>query len=139
MPKTGLAAQGGTTVVAVLATPRVMPTSVPRAFVKLCNPYCIPMNHQVLAVAQLGSVPMKTMGYLTTGYKAYSLARRGVKVKLSVPTRELPSWHSTIFLNCHNNTYYSPLRIRQGVHKVSDLFDNNLHIRSHLAKHIPPT
>ena len=67
------------------------------------------------------------------------MARKGVKVKLSVPIGELPLWHSTIFPTRHNNTYYSPLLIRQGVHNVANLFDNNMHIRPHLAKHIPPT
>ena len=123
----------------VLSAPRVMPTSVLQAFVKFCNSYAIPMNHHVLAVSQLGSVPVKTAGYLATSYKAYSLARKGVRMKLSVPTGELTLWHSTVFLNRHDPTYYSPLLIRQGVHKISYLFDDNLHIRPHLAKHIPPT
>ena len=82
---------------------------------------------------------MKMVGYLATSYKAYWLARKGVKVKLSVPTGDLPWWHSTVFLNRCNNAYYSPLLTRHGVHKVSNLFYDNLHIRPHLAKHIPPT
>ena len=60
MPKTWLAAQGGTAAVTAVATPRVMRTSVLQAFVKFGNAYAIPMNHRVLAVTQLGSMPMKT-------------------------------------------------------------------------------
>ena len=78
---------------------------------------------------------MKTAGCLATSYKPYPLAKKGVKVKLSVPTAFVPLWHSTAFLNRHNNMYYSPLLIQEGVHKVSDLFDDNLHIRPHLATH----
>ena len=47
-----------------LVTPRVMPTSIMQAFVKLCILYAIPMNHRVPAFTQLGSVPMKTAAKL---------------------------------------------------------------------------
>ena len=73
MPKTWLVAQGGAASVTVLAIPKVIPTSVLQAFMKFCNPYATPMNHHVLAVTQLGSVPMKSTGYLATSYKAYSM------------------------------------------------------------------
>ena len=43
------------------------------------------------------------------------------------------------FSQRHNNTYYSPLLNQQGVHKVSDQLDDNLHICPHLAEHVPPT
>ena len=52
---------------------------------------------------------MKTAGYLASSYKAYSLARKGIKVKFRVPTGEWPVWHSTVFLKRHNNTYFSTL------------------------------
>ena len=78
-------------------------------------------------------------GYMAASYKAYSMARKGIKVKLCVPGGELPLCQSTVSLNRHNSTYYSPLLIRQGFHKVSDLFDDILQAHPDLAKHIPPT
>ena len=78
MPQTLLAAQGRTAAVAALTSPTVMPTYVMQEFIKFCVKYGIPTTHKVLAVTQLGPVPMKAAGYLAHGYKAYSLARKGV-------------------------------------------------------------
>ena len=85
LPQTWLAAQGGTAAVAALTSPTIMPTYIMQAFVKFCTHHGIPTNHQVLAVTQFGPVPMKGAGYLTRSYKAYSVARKGTKIKLSLP------------------------------------------------------
>ena len=66
-------------------------------------------------MTQLGPVPMKGAGYLAHSYKAYSPARKGIKVKLSLPLNDLPLWHSTLFCTKHYNTYFAPHLIRQGV------------------------
>ena len=59
----------------------------------------------------MGLVPMKGAGYLAHSYKAYSLARKGTKIKLSLPLKDVPLWHSTIFCNKHNNTYFAPQEV----------------------------
>ena len=113
-------------------SPAIMPTYVMQAFVKLCTRYGIPTSHKVLAVTQLGPIPMKGEGYLAHSYKAYSLARKGIKVKLSLPLKDLPLWHSTVFCDKHHTTYFAPHLIRQGVLTVAQLFDS-----SHALTHAP--
>ena len=115
MPQTWLAAQGGTAAVAALTSPTIMPTYVMQGFIKFCLKYGIPSSHKVLVVTKLGPVHMKGAGYLAHGYKAYSLARKGVQIKLSLPLRDLPLWHSALFCNKHHNTYFAPHLIKQGV------------------------
>ena len=78
-------------------------------------------------MTQSGPVPMKGAGYLAHSYKAYSLARKGTKIKLSLPLKDLPLWHSTTFCNKHHHTYFAPHLIRQGVLTVAHLFDSNSH------------
>ena len=136
LPQTWLAAQGATTTVAALTSPTIMPMYVMQAFVKFRNHYGILTNHKVLAVTQLGPVPMKGAGYLAHSYKAYSLVRKGTKIKLSLPLKDLPPWHSTIFCNKHHNTYFAPHLIRQGVLAVAHLFDSNLELQPHMHKFI---
>ena len=135
--QTGLAAQGGTAAVAPLTPPTIMPMDVMQAFVKFGTHDGIPTNHNVLAVTRLGPGPMKGAGYLAHSYKAYSLARKGTKIKLSLPLKDLPLWHSTIFCNKHHNTYFAPHLIRQGVLTVVHLFDINLDLQPHLHTFIP--
>ena len=96
---------------AALTSPTIMPMYVMRAFIKFCTRYGIPTSHKVIAT-QLGPVPMKGASYLAQSYKAYSLARKGVKVKLSLPLKDPPLWHSTVFCNKHHNTYFAPHLIR---------------------------
>ena len=76
-----------------------MPTTILQSLVKFCSSYAIPMNNRVLAVSHMGSVPMKIARYLATSYNTYSLARKGVEIKLNIPVGDLSLWHSTIFLN----------------------------------------
>ena len=121
---------------AVLTSPAIMPMYVMQAFVKFCTRYGIPTSHKVLAVTELGPVPMKGAGYLAHSYNAYSLARKGIKVKLSLPLKDLPLWHSTVFCNKHHNTYFAPHLIRQGVLTVAQLFDSNLVMHSHMHQYI---
>ena len=90
-------------------------------------------------MTQLGPVPMKGAGYLAHSYKAYSLARKGVGIKLSLPLRELPLWHSTLFCNKHHNTYFAPNLIKQGVLTVGQLFDNNLVMHPYMHQFISRT
>ena len=139
MPQTWLAAQGGTAAVAALTSPTIMPMYVMQAFIKFCSRYGIPTSHKVIAVTQLGPVPMKGAGYLAQSYEAYSLARKGVKIKLSLPLQDLPPWHSTIFCNKHHNTYFAPHLIKQGVLTVAQLFDSNLVMHSHMHQCISRT
>ena len=124
---------------AALTSPTVMPTYVMQEFIKFCLKYGIPTTHKVLAVTQLGPVPMTAAGYLAHSYKAYSLARQGVQVKLSLLLRELPLWHSTIFCNKHHNTYFAPRLIKQGVLTVAQLFDSNLDVHPHMHEFISRT
>ena len=70
LPQTWLAAQGGTAAVAALTSPTIMPMYVMQAFVEFCTRYRIPTSHKVVAVTQLGPVPMKGAGYLAHSYKA---------------------------------------------------------------------
>ena len=74
-------------------SPTMMPIYVMQAFIIFCTRYGIPTSHKVLSVTQLGPVPMKGAGYLAQSYKAYSSARKGVNVKLSLPLKDLPLWH----------------------------------------------
>ena len=113
-----------------------MPMYVLQAFVKFCTHYGIPTNHKVLAVTQLGPVPRKGSGYLAHSLKAYSGARKGIKIKLSLPLKDLPLWHPTIFCNKHHNTYFAPHLIRQGVLTVAHLFNSNLELQPHMHKFI---
>ena len=90
-------------------------------------------------VTQLGPVPMKGAGYLAHSYKAYSLARKGIQIKLSLPLRDLPLWHSTLFCNKHHNTYFAPHLIKQGVLTVAQLFDSSLVMHPHMHQFISRT
>ena len=137
LPQTWLAAQGGTAAVAALTSPTIMPMYVMQAVVKFCTHYGIPTSHKVIAVTQLGPVPMKGAGYLAHSYKAYSLARKGITIKLSLPLKDLPLWHFAIFCNKHQNTYFAPHLIRQGLLTVAQLFDNNLDLHPYMHKFIP--
>ena len=139
MPQTWLAAQEGTAAVAALTSPTIMPTYVMQKFIKFCLKYGIPTTHKVSAVTQLGPVPMKGAGYVAHSYKAYSLARKGVQIKLSLLLRELPLWHSTLFCNKHHNTYIAPHLIKRGVMTVAQLFDNNLVVHPHMHQFISRT
>ena len=88
---------------ATLTSPPVMPMYIMEAFIKFCTQYGIPTRHKVFAVTLLGPVPMKRASYIAHSYKAYSFARKGIKVKLSLPLKDLPLWHSTVFCNKHHN------------------------------------
>ena len=136
MPQTWLAAKGGTTAVAALTSPTIVPMYVLQAFVKFATHYGIPTSHKVLAVTQMGPVPMKGAGYLAHNCKVYSLGRKGTKIKLSSWLRNVPMWHITIFCNKHHYTYFAPLLIRQGVLTVAHLFDSNLELQPHMHKFI---
>ena len=45
---------------------------------------------KVLAVTQMGHVPMKGAGYLAHSKKAYFLAHKGIQVKLGLLVGDLP-------------------------------------------------
>ena len=98
---------------AALTSPTIMPIYVMQELIKLCARYGIPTSHKVLAVMQLGPAPMKGVGYLAQSYKAYSLARKGVKIKVSLPLKDLPLLHSTLFCNKHRNAYFAPHLTKQ--------------------------
>ena len=82
---------------------------------------------------------MKGAGYLAQSCKAYSLARKGVKIKFCLPLKDLLLWHSTLFCNKHHNTYFAPHLIKQGVLTVAQLFDSNLVMHSHMHQCISRT
>ena len=80
-----------------------------------------------LPFLQLGPIPYSTMGFLAQSLKSYSQARHYVidGAPEGANNRELPLWHSAIFRNSDNLTYYCPALIRKGVMCISDLFDTN--------------
>ena len=55
---------------------------------------------------------------------------------MSLPCKDLPLWHSTIFFNKHHNTYFAPQLIRQGVLTVVHLFDSNFDLQPRMHKFI---
>ena len=67
------------------------------------------------------------MGFLAQSLKSYSQARRYVidGAPKGANIRGFPVWHSTIFRNSDNLTYYCFALIRKGVMCISDLFDAN--------------
>ena len=136
LPQKWLAAPGGRAAVAALTSPANVPVYVMQAFVKFCTRYGIPTNHKVFAVTQMGPVSMKGAGQLAHNYEAYSLPRKGIKVKHSLPLKDLPPWHSTIFVNKYHNTYFAPHLIRQGVLTVVQLIHSNLVMHSHMHHYI---
>ena len=93
------------------------------------------VNAATAAVPPWGSEP-RLGQYLARSYKAYSLAHKGTKIKLSLPLKDSPMWHSTIFCNKQYNTYFAPHLIKQGVSMVAHLFDSNLDVQPHMHKFI---
>jgi hypothetical protein len=91
-----------------------------------------------LPFLQLGPVPYSTMGFLAQSLKSYSQTRRYVidGAPEGANIREFPLWHSAIFRNSDNLTYYCPALIRKGVMCISDLFDMSFCPRQELLPKI---
>ena len=76
---------------------------------------------------QLGLIQYSTMGFLAQSLKSHLQATRYVieGAPEGASIWEFPLWHSAIFRNSDNLTYYCPALIRKGVMCISDLFDAN--------------
>ena len=79
------------------------------------------MDSAVPGALSLGGVPRRGLGYLANSLEAYTIARKGVGVRLlSYPIIEMPFWYSTVFEN-ERGICLSPylIVIRQGVCRFS--------------------
>ena len=83
--------------------------------------YGVSLDGRYLPWLQLGPIPWKT--YPRDSYKAFSLLRKTAPVP--TPGEDLlasmPLWHSVWFRDTHENTYFSPSMIGQGVSTITQL------------------
>ena len=69
---------------------------------------------------QLGPIPWNTYPFLGTSAKAYSLLRKLAPI-FPPNTDQAPGlscWHSVLFRDTNNNTYFSPGLIRAGITRI---------------------
>ena len=121
---TWLKVQAGLTFMAFVHNQSVMPCFVRVKLRAWATKFGVSWNLSSLPLLQLGPVPYSTMGFLAQSLKSYSQARRYIIDGLpEVNIRAFPLWHSAIFRNSENLTYYCQALIRKGVLCISDLFD----------------
>ena len=119
----------------MVVPPRFVPAPPPQAHAELCAIKISSMGYQtrcfmapeVPAFSAARSDPIFYNGLLAQSLKSYSQARHylidGAPEGANIT--ELPLWHSAIFRNLDNLTYYCPALIRIGVMCISDLFDTD--------------
>ena len=96
------------------------------------------MAPEVTTPSTARSGPIFHNGFLAQSLKSYSQARRYVidGAPEGANIRDYPLWHSAIFRNSDNLTYYCPAQIRKGVMCISDLFGANFCPRQDLLPKI---
>ena len=116
-PKVWLHAQFGLPFHKLLQTPDVFTKKLVLGFYSWCKTYGVCLNAWALPYLQMGPVPYKTFGFMQFSFKSFSISRRYVIDGLGDHNMvgELPLWHSAIFQNDKQLTYYCPALIRQGV------------------------
>ena len=72
---------------------------------------------------QLGPIPWKTYPFLGMCCKAFSLLQKAALVAMPSMdvTRKLSSWHSCLFRDTNENTYYSSALVIAGIHMLPQL------------------
>ena len=75
------------------------------------------MNPRALPYLQMGPVLYKTFRVLQFSFKSFSISRHYIIDGLGnhLVAGDLPLWHSAIFQDDRQLTYYCPMLVRQGV------------------------
>ena len=94
-------------------------------FCQWARKYGVVWTPRAVPYLQLGPIPFASMGFLAPSLKSSSQARRYVLDGMLPGTTSdaLPLWHSAIFRNADNLTYYCPRLIERGILTVKHLFD----------------
>ena len=139
-PKTWLHAQFGPPFHNFLHSPNVFFAQTSAKFRNWCHTYGVFLNAWVLPYVQMGPVPYKTFGFLQYSFKSFSISRRYIIDGLgdNSAVGEPPLWHSDIFQNEKQLTYYCPARIQQGITQVKHMFANGAP-QEEVPKKIGPT
>ena len=140
-PKCWLHAQFGLSFHKFLQHPEVFTETVTSPFRTWCAKYGVCLHAWAWPYIQLGPVPYKTFGYLAYSLKSFSIARRYILDGLADPTAQgqLPLWHSAVFKNAKQLTYYCPVLIKKSILTVQDLYGLDGRIPAHLLSKIAPT
>ena len=139
-PKTWLHAQFGPPFHKFLHSPNVFFAPTSANFRNWCHTYGVCLNAWALPYVQMGPVPYKTFGFLQYSFKSFSISRRYIIDGLgdNSAVGELPLWHSAIFQNEKQLTYYCPALIQQGITQVKHMFVNGAP-QEEVPKKIGPT
>ena len=124
-PDTWLRVQSGLAFARFSGHQSEFPPFVTLIFRQWARKYGVVWTPRAVPYLQLGPVPYASMGFLAQSLKSFSQARRYVLDGMLPGTTSdaLPLWHSAIFRNADNLTYYCPRLIKRGILTVKDLFD----------------
>ena len=102
--------------------------------------YGVCLNAWALRYLQMGPILYKTFGFVQYSFKSFSKSRRYVIDGLGDQSAmgDLPLWHSAIFRNGKQLSYYCPALICQGVTQVKHMFVHESPVEDLLNK-VGPT